>query len=129
MKALKSYVRPNDKLPKLFFVTKYGKTWVKKTINENETEKIQTALYKDSIAQNFNRLSKNEGILPRGFYTLRHTFNTVAEGAADLNARKVIMGHTFDGMDEFYPQLHQRPEFMARLNVVTDHVRNPCRQQ
>jgi hypothetical protein len=33
------------------------------------------------------------------------------------------MGHSFDGMDDFYLHLHQRPEFMERLNAVAEHVR------
>ena len=53
----------------------------------------------------------------------RHTFGTIAEGAADPNARKVIMGHAFGGMDEFYLHLHQQPEFMRRLQKVPDYVR------
>jgi len=123
VKALKQYRRPTTKLPELFFVTKYGKPWVKETLQLDEADNLGTATYKDSIGQALNRACKEVGIPIHGFYSLRHTFNTIAEGAADPNARKVIMGHTFDGMDEFYLHLHQRPEFMARLFAVTKHVR------
>lgn len=121
--ALKKYVRPNEALPELFFVTKYGQPWAKENIHRNEAERIDRVSFTNSIALEVRKLSKKVGVPPRGFYTLRHTFNTIAEGAGDPNALKVIMGHTFEGMDEFYLHLNRQPEFMARLNAVSEHVR------
>ena len=122
IKAIKKYKRPNTLMPELFFITKYGQPWVKVNVHFDEANHVDRVTHNDPIGLELRKLCKTVGIPPRGFYVLRHTFNTVAEGAADPNARKVIMGHTFDGMDEFYLHLHQRPEFLARLNAVSNHV-------
>lgn len=121
--ALEKYVRPDAALPELYFVTRNGRPWVKVNVHHDEANRIDRVTHNDSISLELRKLCKAHEIPPRGFYVFRHTFNTIAEGAADPNARKVIMGHTFDGMDEFYLHVHQRPEFMARLNAVSEHVR------
>jgi len=123
VKALKAYKRPNAALPELYFVTKYRQPWVKLNVHKDEAEHVDRVSRTDSIALELRKLCRAIGVQARGFYVLRHTFNTIAEGAADPNARKVIMGHTFDGMDDFYLHLHQRPEFMARLRAVSEYVR------
>ena len=120
--ALKKYKRPNTTLPELYFITKYSKPWVKVNVHYDEANHIDRVTHNDSIALELCKLCKAVGVQSRGFYLFRYTFNTIAEGAADPNLRKVIMGHTFDGMDEFYLHLHQQPEFMVRLRGVTDHV-------
>jgi integrase len=120
--ALKNYVRPNEALPGLFFVTKYGQPWVKENVHHDVAERVDRVTFKDSIALELRKVCKEVGVDTRGFYTFRHTFNTVAEGAGDPNALKVVMGHTFEGMDEFYLHLNRQQEFMQRLQKVTDHV-------
>ncbi len=54
-----------------------------------------------------------------GFYTLRHTFRTLADSCTDLNAIMRIMGHTFPGMAATYVSSLSDD----RLKVVSDHVR------
>jgi len=123
VKALKAYKRPNTALPELYFVTKFRQPWVKLNVHQDDSDHVDRVSRTDSISLELRKLCKAQGITPRGFYVLRHTFNTIAEGAGDPNARKVIMGHTFDGMDEFYLHLHQQAEFMKRLQKVSGFVR------
>lgn len=53
------------------------------------------------------------------FYSLRHVFRTVADGARDVPAARVIMGHVDAGIDAVYRERIDD----ARLRAVTDHVR------
>jgi integrase len=55
-----------------------------------------------------------------GFYTLRHTFRTVADGAKDQPAVDFIMGHEVPHMSSIYRETISE----ERLKAVTDHVRN-----
>ncbi len=92
----------------LVFVTKYGMPW-----------------YKDSpdspLGKEFSKLLKECGLhsLGRGFYALRHTFRTVADGCRDRVAIDRIMGHSDDSMGANYREWIE-PE---RLQAVVDHVR------
>jgi integrase len=54
-----------------------------------------------------------------GFYTLRHTFRTVADESKDQPAVDFIMGHEVPHMSAVYRETISD----ARLNAVTDHVR------
>lgn len=54
-----------------------------------------------------------------GFYALRHTFATVAEGAKDHTAKEFIMGHVDNSIAATYRE-HIEDE---RLQAVVDHVR------
>jgi integrase len=53
------------------------------------------------------------------FGLLRSTFDTIAAETTDDTARKVIMGHTIDRMDETYIKRLA----WSRLEAVTEHVR------
>src|SRR5262249_41428276 len=93
----------------LVFVTKYGLPWFKETSTNpvsQETAKLLKALH----------INGREGL---GFYTLRHTFRTVADEAKDQPAADYIMGHTRDDMASVYRERISD----ARLKAVTDHVR------
>src|SRR5207249_1293600 len=53
-----------------------------------------------------------------GFYTLRHTFRTVADEAKDQPAADYITGHEVPHMSAVYRETISD----ARLKAVTDHV-------
>jgi integrase len=55
------------------------------------------------------------------FYSLRHTFQTIAEGVRDLSAVQAIMGHAASGSD-MSARYRERVDD-ARLVAVTEHVR------
>ena len=64
-----------------------------------------------------------------GFYTLRHVFQTIGDGARDTLAVKAIMGHAArsDDMAAFYREdVEQEEQYgmevKKRLTEVTDHV-------
>jgi integrase len=92
---------------RLFFVTKHGGTWSKT---------------KDSpIANAFGMLVRAEGLeqAGRGFYSLRHTFRTIARRARDLDAVRSIMGHNNGHVEATYE--HEDVEddrLVAVVNVV-----------
>jgi integrase len=54
-----------------------------------------------------------------GFYTLRHTFRTVADESKDQPAVDFIMGHVVPHMSAVYRETISD----ARLRGVADHVR------
>jgi integrase len=55
-----------------------------------------------------------------GFYTLRHTFRTVADEAKDQVATDYVMGHEVPNMSAVYRETISD----SRLKAVADHVRN-----
>jgi integrase len=104
--------RPEPKEAKdagLVFVTKYGGSWDKETSTNpvsQETAKLLKAL----------DINGRKGL---GFYTLRHTFRTVADEVKDPPAVDFIMGHEIPHMSAVYPETISD----ARLKAVADHVR------
>jgi integrase len=104
--------RPNPKSEdhaKLVFITKYGQPWSR----DDDPA---------AITKEFAKLLKKLGINSRkglGFYTLRHTFRTVADGAKDQSAADYIMGHEVPHMSSVYRETISG----ERLRAVTDHVR------
>ena len=77
----------------------------------------------NAVTRAFGRLLRRLGINGRrrlGFYTLRHTFRTVADATKDFPAIRLVMGHSSDGqIDGTYVERIDD----ARLRAVTDHVR------
>lgn len=76
----------------------------------------------NAIAQAFRRLMVKHKVKleQSGFGKLRATHRTVADGANDANASKLIMGHALgQGVEEHYI----RSIDDDRLRAVTDHVR------
>jgi integrase len=53
-----------------------------------------------------------------GFYTLRHTFRTIADEAMDQPAADYIMGHEVPHMSSVYRETIRD----ARLRAVAEHV-------
>ncbi len=93
----------------LFFVTTHGLAWARDTTTHNPVTK-ETA-----------RLLKALGIIGHkglGFYTLRHVFRTVADGAKDQSAADFIMGQEVAHMSSVYREGIDD----ARLKAVADHV-------
>lgn len=57
----------------------------------------------NSIAHKFGKVARRLGINGhRGYYTLRHTFRTVADGSKDLSAIRTVMGHIDGSIDGNY---------------------------
>jgi integrase len=102
------------------FITKYGNRWMHNKVHRDETG-ISKVSRVDAISQRFHKLLVQLGIdRPRiGFSALRHTFRTVAEQVQDTNAARLIMGHSFPAMEEFYV----RDVAKKRLGKVVNHVR------
>jgi integrase len=76
----------------------------------------------DGVAVQFGKLLRALKINGRkglGFYTLRHTFRTVADEAKDQPAADYIMGHEVQHMSSVYRETISD----ARLRTVADHVR------
>jgi integrase len=93
----------------LVFITKYGLPWAKDIADQ-------------TLAKEFGKLLGKLGINGRkglGFYTLRHTFRTVADEAKDQPAVDFIMGHEVPHMSSVYRETISD----ARLRAVADHVR------
>jgi integrase len=93
----------------LVFITKYGLPWAKDTADQ-------------TLAKEFGKLLRTLQINGRkglGFYTLRHTFRTVADETKDQPAVDFIMGHEVPHMSSVYRETISD----GRLRAVTDHVR------
>jgi integrase len=91
------------------FVTKYGQSW----------SKINNA---GPLTQLMGKLLKRLGITGRsrlGFYTLRHTFRTIADEAKDQRAADFLMGHEVPHMSSVCREKISD----ERLKAVTDCVR------
>jgi integrase len=104
--------RPAPKDPAhagLLFITKYGLPWAKDTADQ-------------TLAKEFGKLLRQLGINGRkglGFYTLRHTFRTVADESKDQPAVDFIMGHEVPHMSSVYRETISD----ARLRAVAEYVR------
>jgi integrase len=104
--------RPAPKEPAdagLVFLTSHGLPWAR----DNTPS---------TVSNEFTRLLRALGINGRkglGFYTLRHTFRTVADEAKDQPAADYIMGHDVPHMSSVYRETISD----ARLRAVADHVR------
>jgi integrase len=104
--------RPEPKSPEhagLFFVTRCGDSWAK--------DKAENPLT-DLTAKLLKRLGIN-GRKRLGYYTLRHTFRTVADEAKDQPAADFIMGHEVPHMSAVYREAISDD----RLRAVANHVR------
>ena len=103
-------VRPKPKNPAhdgLVFLTQRGLPWAK-------------AIHDSPLTKETRKLLDRLGINGhRNFYTLRHTFRTVADEAKDQPAVDFIMGHEVPHMSAVYRETISD----ARLKAVTDYVR------
>jgi integrase len=92
------------------FITKYGAPWFKDSTDHTLTKEFAKLLRK-------LRINGRKGL---GFYTLRHTFRTVADEAKDQPAADYIMGHESSHMSTVYRETISD----ARLKAIAEHVRN-----
>ncbi|HEV3260887.1 MAG TPA: tyrosine-type recombinase/integrase [Gemmataceae bacterium] len=102
--------RPEPKDPSdggLVFITKYGLPWGKDIADSPVTKETRKLLDQLGIDGH------------RNFYTLRHTFRTVADEAKDQPAADFIMGHEVPHMSAVYRETIS----CARLKAVADYVR------
>jgi integrase len=105
-------VRPEAKKPEhagLVFITRCGDSW-------------HTGTTDGPLSREFSKLLHRLGIDGRkglGFYTLRHTFRTIADAAKDQPAADYIMGHEVPHMSSIYREMIGD----ERLKAVADHVR------
>jgi integrase len=92
----------------LVFTTKYGGSWHKDT----------TA---NPVSQEMGKLLKTLGMVQkgRGFYALRHTFETIGGEALDQVSVSAIMGHVDESMAGAYRERISDD----RLRRVSNHVR------
>ncbi|MCY2990911.1 MAG: tyrosine-type recombinase/integrase [Planctomycetota bacterium] len=98
----------DDEAKPLFFVTKYGKSWA-------------TEMKGCPVSQQTGKLLKALGLQKdgRGFYSLRHVFETIGGESRDQVAVNAIMGHS----DETMAATYRERIGDDRLLAVTDHVR------
>jgi integrase len=73
------------------------------------------------VCQEFVRGLTAAKVTRRGFYSIRHTFQTIGEGARDLSAVQSIMGHAASGSD-MSARYRERVDD-DRLQAVVNHVR------
>jgi integrase len=108
--ALASRPEPTDPADAgLVFVTARGHSWHKETGGSYAAHMVGSLLRRLGI-------NGRKGI---GFYTLRHTFRSVADEAKDQPAADYIMGHEVPHMSAVYRETISD----ARLRAVADHVR------
>ena len=116
IKALKAAIaerpEPHDEAHKsLVFITKYGRPW--------REDKSRNSPLSHEFAKVLDELGiRQAGV---GFYSLRHTLQTVAEDAGDLPALRRIMGHVAPTTD--MASVYRERIDDARLVAVAEHVR------
>ncbi len=92
----------------LVFRTKYGKSW-------------HTDTKASPLSAEFRKLCQAKGVYQngRGFYALRHTFQTIGDETGDYLATRQVMGHADNSISGNY-----RERFADdRLVKVVEHVR------
>ena len=115
IEALKAAIaiRPEPKDPAdadCVFLRANGRRWVR------HTESSRT----DGIANEFQKLAKAAGVRKGlGIYSLRHTFQTIADTARDSIATEFLMGHIDASMSGSYREFVED----ENLRVVVEHVR------
>jgi integrase len=118
-KSMANRPKPRDEADGgLVFLTKYGQRWAKDS-NDSPISKEFAKLIKTVKVK---RGRKSESIQRKGLglYALRHTFQTIGDGARDPIATRAIMGHAEAGND--MSAVYREGVEDGRLKAVTDHV-------
>ena len=97
----------------IVFISKFKRRLIRYT----DGDATKPGIRSDGIGQEYSKLAKRLGV-PTGFYRLRHTFRTVADGSRDLVACDVIMGHKDHTMGGNYRGGIED----SRLVAVAEHV-------
>ena len=100
----------NDSHQDLVFVSPRSKSFISKGSGHRIAKALQPLLEKAKVSR-----------LGLSFYALRHTFQTIAEGARDLAAVQSIMGHA-PGSADMSAVYRERVDD-ERLTAITNHVR------
>ena len=119
-KSMAKRPKPNDEADDgMVFLTKYGQRWAK----ESSDNPISKEFAKILRPLKVKRGRKQEAVYRKGLglYTLRHTFQTIGDGARDPIATRAIMGHAEASND--MSAVYREGVEDARLKAVTDHVR------
>ena len=108
---------PNDPAHEpLLFISRHGKSYTDPSVNGFRVgQEMQITMDNAKID---DKPVRRQGL---SFYTLRHTFQTVAEGARDLAAVQAIMGHAASNSD--MSATYREGVNDERLKAVTDFVR------
>jgi len=130
IKAIRAVLkdRPNAKQEAdadCVFLTVFGERWVRTKAPGSRAEVDGKAVTTDSVGLEFRKLLRSLGIPRdgRGFYALRHTFETIAGQTKDQPAVDRIMGHEAENMATRYREWLKDAAENKRLRAVTDHVR------
>ena len=102
----------------LCFITIQGNPWVRVRQSRKDENKITVV---DTVSAKFSALLGQLGLNGsngRGFYTLRHVFETIGGGCRDQVAVNSIMGHADQSMAGIYRERIDD----SRLIAVANHV-------
>lgn len=118
---------PNEKADgDCVFITAHGNRWVRVRVTTKERgdgkEPTTTTAQINAVGLEFGKVMRRLGINGRagvGFYSLRHTFRTVADATKDFPAVRLVMGHVDSSIDGVYREGIDDD----RLGAVAAHVR------
>lgn len=117
--ALKSRPAPKARSDDgLVFITRFGSRWVR--VRDGQAGKPAVPI--DSVNLEFNKLLTELKLKRKrlAFYSLRHIFRTVADGAKDQPAIDHIMGHARDDMASLYRERIDDERLQAVVKVVRE---------
>ena len=103
----------------LAFLTKYGQKWTKDTSDSPISNEFAKLI--DTVKVKRGRKLQSIRRKGVGLYALRHTCQTIGDGACDPVATRAIMGHAEAGND--MSAVYREGVDDTRLKAVTDHVR------